>query len=161
MAQANVLIEQEEDTLTGKYLIFSMDKDHFGLEIRYITEIIGMRPITEVPEMPGYMLGVINNRGKILPIMEARRRFKRAPREYDEKACIIVIETSAISFGLLVDSVVEVLAIDDDDISPPPELKNNLKYMKGIGKVGDRVNLLLDCQELLLSEEIEILSAID
>jgi len=107
----NLTETEDEDTLRGKYLIFSMGDEFFGMEIRYITEIIGIQPITEVPEMPEYVKGVTNLRGKIIPVMDARLRFKKALREYDDRTCIIVVETGDVSIGLIVDSVAEVLTL--------------------------------------------------
>ncbi len=160
MAQADVLnlMEQDEDTLKGKYLIFSMGKELYGMEIRYITEIIGIQPITEVPEMPAYVKGITNLRGKIIPVMDARLRFKKEVREYDDRTCIIVIDINDTSIGLIVDSVSEVIALRDEDIAPPPEInKGGHRYIKGIGKAGDSVKLLLDCQRLLMDEAMEML----
>ncbi len=160
MAQADVLNNagQDEDTLKGKYLIFSMGNELYGIEIRYITEIIGIQPITEIPEMPEYVKGITNLRGKIIPIMDARLRFKKEVREYDDRTCIIVIETNDISIGLIVDSVSEVISLKDEDIAPPPELgRGGHRYIKGIGKAGDNVKLLLDCQRLLADDAIETL----
>lgn len=163
MAKADLLdlTEMEnEDTLKGKYLIFSMGKEMYGIEIRYITEIIGLQPITEVPEMPEYVKGVTNLRGKIIPVMDARLRFKKAVKEYDDRTCIIVLDTNDISIGLIVDSVAEVLTIKDEDIAPPPETgKGSHGYIKGIGKAGGSVKLLLDCQKLLTDEEFENLNS--
>ena len=163
MAQTDVLnhTEQEEDTLKGKYLIFSMGKESYGMEIRYITEIIGIQPITEVPEMPEYIRGITNLRGKLIPVMDARCRFKKALREYDDRTCIIVIETNNISIGLIVDSVAEVLTIDEKDIELPPEMrKEKNKYIKGIGKTGGSIKLLIDCEKLLSDDKEETLSSI-
>lgn len=152
---------EDEDTMKGKYLIFSMGKELFGIEIRYITEIIGMQPITEVPEMPSYVKGITNLRGKIIPVMDARLRFKKEEREYDSRTCIIVLETHETSIGLIVDSVAEVLTMKDDDISPAPEInKSGNNYIKGIGKSGSNVMLLLDSQRLLKDEELEAVGAI-
>ncbi|MDF3001779.1 MAG: CheW protein [Bacillota bacterium] len=146
--------EQSEDTLKGKYLIFSMGKELLGIEIRYITEIIGIQPITEVPEMPEYVIGITNLRGKIIPVMDARLRFKKEVREYDGRTCIIVLNTNDITIGLIVDSVSEVISIADEDIAPPTDInKGGHKYIKGIGKAGGSVKLLLDCQRLLTDEE--------
>ncbi len=146
--------DQEEDTLKGKYLIFTMGNELYGMEIRYITEIIGVQPITEVPAMPEYIMGITNLRGKIIPIMDARLRFKKPVREYDDRTCIIVIETGDISIGLIVDSVAEVLSMSDDDIAPPPDISKSIhKYIKGIGKSGGSVKLLLDCNKLLHDDD--------
>lgn len=163
MAQADVLnlAEQEEDTLKGKYLIFSMGNEMYGMEIRYITEIIGIQPITEVPEMPEYVKGIMNLRGKIIPVIDARLRFKKTAREYDDRTCIIVLDTSGVSVGLIVDSVSEVLAMQDEDIAPPPDMnKGGQKYIKGIGKAGGSVKLLLDCRTLLTDDELDALGAV-
>jgi purine-binding chemotaxis protein CheW len=147
--------EQDEDTLKGKYLIFSMGSELYGMEIRYITEIIGIQPITEVPGMPEYIKGITNLRGKIIPIMDARLRFKKPAREYDDRTCIVVIETEDISIGLIVDGVAEVLAMNDDDITPPPDINKSIhKYIKGVSKVGGSVKLLLDCQKLLNDDDM-------
>lgn len=155
------LTEQEEDMLKGKYLIFSMGKELYGMDIRYITEIIGIQPITEVPEMPEYIRGVTNLRGKIIPVMDARCRFKKELRDYDDRTCIIVIETEDISLGLIVDSVAEVLTIAEQDIALPPEIrKEKHKYIKGIGKTGGNVKLLIDCERLLSDDEVETLSSL-
>ncbi len=151
--------EQDEDTLKGKYLIFLMGNEMYGMEIRYITEIIGIQPITEVPEMPEYVKGITNLRGKIIPVMDVRLRFKKAAREYDDRTCIIVLDMNDIAIGLVVDSVSEVIAIEDEDIAPPPDLnKGSHTYIKGIGKAGGSVKLLLDCQKLLTDDELLSLS---
>ncbi|NLP18898.1 MAG: purine-binding chemotaxis protein CheW [Firmicutes bacterium] len=156
---ANLREMGDEDTLKGKYLIFTMDQELYGMEIRYITEIIGIQPITEVPEMPAYVKGVTNLRGKIIPVMDARLRFKKPEREYDDRTCIIVLDTNDISVGLIVDSVVEVLTIEEEDIAPPPEIrKGGHRYIKGIGKAGDTVKLLLDCAKLLTDDEVDALN---
>ncbi len=162
MAQTDILnlLDQDEDTLKGKYLIFSMGAEMYGIEIRHITEIIGVQPITEVPRMPNYVKGISNLRGKIIPVMDVRLRFKKEPREYDDRTCIIVIDTNDISIGLIVDSVSEVLALRDDQIVPPPDVnRDGQKYIKGIGNVGGNVKLLLDCDKLLSAEELDILNA--
>lgn len=154
------LLEQDEDTLKGKYLIFSLGKEMYGMEIRHITEIIGIQPITEIPEMPEYVKGITNLRGKIIPVVDARLRFKKAVREYDDRTCIIVIETNDMSIGLIVDSVAEVLAMRDEDIAPPPDIKKEgHKYIQGIGKAGGSVKLLLDCQKLLTDDELDALNS--
>ncbi len=159
--EALVLEEQDEDTLKGKYLIFLLGNEMYGMEIRYITEIIGIQPITEVPEMPGYVKGITNLRGKIIPVMDVRLRFKKAPREYDDRTCIIVLETNDISIGLIVDSVSEVIPIEEEDIAPPPDInKGSHNYIKGIGKAGGSVKLLLDCQKLLTDDELQSLGVI-
>ena len=162
MAQTDVreLLEQEEDTQKGKFLTFSMGNEMYGIEIRYVTEIIGIQTITEVPELPQYIRGIINLRGKIIPVMDVRLRFKKPFREYNDRTCVIVVDIKDASIGLIVDSVSEVLSISEGDIVPPPEVNKGLgnKYIKGIGKVGSDVKLLLDCEKLLTEDELEDLS---
>ncbi len=152
---------QEDDTLKGKFLIFSMGNEMYGIEIRHITEIIGVQPITEIPEMPQYVKGITNLRGKIIPVIDARLRFKKPAREYDGKTCIIIIDIKQISIGLIVDNVSEVLNLVDEDIAPSPNInKIEHKFVKGIGKIGKSVILLLDCKNLLSDDEWVCLSTV-
>ena len=109
--------------------------------------------------MPDYIRGITNLRGKIIPLMDVRLRFKKPFREYNDRTCVIVVDLKDISVGLIVDSVSEVLSISEDDIVPPPKVNREInKYIKGIGKTGDGVKLLLDCYKLLNDEEIDDLS---
>lgn len=153
----NEAMEPEEDSQKGKFLTFVLDKEEYGLEIRYVTEIIGLQAITLVPELPDYVKGIINLRGKIIPVIDVRMRFKKDMREYDDRTCIVVVEIKNISVGLIVDTVAEVLTIQDQDMVPPPQIKNGFqhKYIMGIGKVGSNVKLLLDCDKLLNDDEVE------
>lgn len=154
------LDDLEEDTQKNKYLTFTLGKDSFGIEILFVTEIIGIQQITDVPDLPEYIKGIINLRGKIIPVMDVRSRFKKEPREYDERTCIIVVDIGEISIGLIVDRVSEVLDIPEESVSPPPKVSKNTqnKYVKGIGKIGEDVKLILDCEKLLSEEEIESIS---
>jgi purine-binding chemotaxis protein CheW len=153
------IIENEEDTQKDKYLIFSIGKEFYGIDIKYVIEIIGIEPITEVPELPNYIRGVINLRGKIIPVMDVRLKFKKEEKEYDDRTCIIVVEIEGICIGLIIDTVVEVANIEENNISPPPKTNSNKdngnKYIIGIGKVQNDVRLLIDCHKLLEEEEIE------
>lgn len=150
------VMEVEEDTQKGKFLTFLLGNEFYGIEIRYVTEIIGLQPITEVPELPVYIRGIINLRGKIIPVMDVRLRFKKPPRDYDDRTCVIVVDIRDISIGLIVDSVSEVLSIPDEQIVPPPDVsKGGNKYIKGIGKVGSDVKLILDGDRLINEEEAE------
>ncbi|MGB7604991.1 MAG: chemotaxis protein CheW [Lutisporaceae bacterium] len=155
------LLEQEEDTQKGRFLTFALSNESYGIEIRYVTEIIGIQPITEVPELPEYIKGIINLRGKIIPVMDVRLRFKKPFREYNDRTCVIVIDIKDISIGLIVDNVAEVLSIPDTEIVAPPEInKGSNRYIKGIGKVGSEVKLLLNCDKLLNDDEADSLSNI-
>ena len=149
------LMLEEEDTQKGKYLTFSLGKEFYGIEIKHVTEIIGIQPVTEIPELPDHIKGIINLRGKIIPVMDVRLRFKKPPREYNDRTCVIVIDIKDVSVGLIVDSVSEVLSINEGDIVSPPDVKKDgNKYIKAIGKVGDEIKLILDCDKLLSDDEI-------
>lgn len=151
--------EEEEDTLKGRFLTFALGNESYGIEIRYVTEIIGIQPITEVPELPDYVKGIINLRGKIIPVMDVRLRFKKKFRDYNDRTCVVVIDIQNISIGLIVDSVSEVITIPETEIVPPPDVsREGNKYISGIGKVGNEVKLLLDCDKLLNEHEIQNLS---
>lgn len=148
--------QMEEDTQKGKYLTFNLDQEVYGIEIRLVTEIIGIQPITEVPEVPEYVKGIINLRGKIIPVMDMRLRFKKEPRVYTDRTCVIVIETREILLGLIVDGVADVLTIAEESIVLPPEIKSsNHKYIRGIGKVGEDVKLILDCDKIFNEDDEE------
>jgi len=150
-------VELEEDTQKDRYLTFSLGKESYGIEVRYVIEIIGIQSITEVPEMPDYIKGIINLRGKIIPVMDVRLRFKKEPKEYNDRTCIVVIDIKGISIGLIVDSVSEVITIPEEDVVDPPAINKstNNKYIKKIGKVKNDVKLLLDCEKLLSDDELE------
>lgn len=157
--RTNEMIDSlQEDTQKGKYLTFSLGNEYYAIEIKYVTEIIGMQPISEVPELPEYVKGIINLRGKIIPVMDVRLRFKKPAVSYNDRTCVIVIDISQISIGLIVDLVSEVMTIPDTDIVPPPEVRHSgNKFIKGIGKVNDEVKLLLDCEKLINDNDIDSL----
>ncbi len=149
-------IEEEEDTQKGRFLTFQIHSEVYGIEIKYVTEIIGIQPITQVPELPNYIKGIINLRGKIIPVMDVRLRFRKEGVEYTDRTCVIVVDIGLISIGLIVDRVSEVLSIPDEEIVPPPDVRQGgNKYIKGIGKVGEEVKLLLDCDKLLNEQEVD------
>ncbi|HPU62611.1 MAG TPA: chemotaxis protein CheW [Mobilitalea sp.] len=143
-----------DDTLGNRFLTFQLEKEVYGIEIKYVTEIIGIQSITEVPEMPAYIRGIINLRGRIIPVMDVRLRFKKNFKEYNDRTCVIVVNVDDLSIGLIVDSVSEVITIPEEDIAPPPDMGNDGdKFIMGIGKVGNDVKLLLDCEKLLNYQE--------
>lgn len=150
--------QQDEDTQKDKFLTFLLGKEFYGIEIRHVTEIIGIQPITEVPELPEYVRGIINLRGKIIPVIDVRLRFKKPFKEYNDRTCVIVIDIDDLSAGLIVDSVSEVIVIPESDIVPPPELnKTGNRFIKGIGKVDNDVKMLLDCEKLLNENDVVML----
>lgn len=143
-----------EDTVKNKYLTFFIDNESFGIDIYHVLEIISVSAITWIPENPEAIKGIINLRGSIIPVIDVRIRFEKEERAYDEFTCIIVIEYEDNRIGLIVDTVNEVLYINENSISAPPnaKLKHQNKFIKGIGKVGDKVQLLLDLEKFLFYE---------
>ena len=156
---ADLLDEEEdddmEDTQEGKYLTFLLNNEEYGIEIGYVTEIIGMQNITGVPDMPSFIKGVINLRGKVIPLMDVRLRFGMEYRVYDDRTCIIVINVREQPVGLIVDRVSEVLDIPPGQIEPTPEMRKDRgnRFLQGMGKVGAEVKLLLDAEKLLFDWE--------
>jgi purine-binding chemotaxis protein CheW len=158
----NDTLNLEEDTQKEKYLIFVLDNESYGISINNIIEIIGIQPITLVPELPDYIKGIINLRGKIIPVMDVRLRFKKEFREYNDRTCIIVIDIEGLGIGLIVDRVSEVLVIQEQDIVPPPNLnKITNRFIRGIGKTGKDVKLILDCNKLINDEDNSILTSVE
>jgi purine-binding chemotaxis protein CheW len=151
----NVQTELEEDTQKDKFLTFFIGEETYGIDILFVTEIIGILPITVLPELPAYMKGVINLRGKIIPVMDVRIRFKKESVRYNDRTCIIIVNSGEVTLGLIVDAVAEVVSIPEQDVVAPPSLPGATanRFIKAIGKVGDQVKLLLDCDQLLLSNE--------
>ena len=114
--------ELEDDAQRGKFMTFRTGKEYFGINISYVNEIIMMQPITAIPEAEDYIKGLINLRGKIIPVIDVRTRFKMEPQEYTDRTCIIVINVKTTVIGLIVEQIAEVDTISEDDIVPPPSL---------------------------------------
>ncbi|MDF2485418.1 MAG: CheW protein [Herbinix sp.] len=151
----------QEDTQKEKYLTFALSNELYGIEIKHVTEIIGIQQIVELPELPNYFRGIINLRGKIVPVMDVRLRFNKEFRDYNDRTCVIVIDIGGVSMGLIVDSVSEVLTIPSSEIVPPPDVaKGGNRYINGIGKVGNEVKLLLNCDKLLYDEDADRMMSI-
>lgn len=152
-----LFLEEHEDTQKDKYLTFSVDGDIYGLEISYVLEIIGVQDVTQVPRQLPFIRGVINLRGKIIPVIDIRLRFNKGFREYDDRTCVIVLELMDITVGIIVDTVVEVLSIPEENISEPPKFdeKNNATFVRGIGNVENEVKLLLNVDNLVRHGRME------
>ncbi len=147
----------------GKYLTFSMAKEEYGIGILKIKEIIGMMTITPVPQTPAFVKGVINLRGKVIPVVDLRLKFGMEEIEYTERTCIIVVEvtgqTGTVQIGIVVDAVSEVLNIKGEDIEDTPTFgtKLNIEYILGMAKMEGGVKILLDIDRVLSGEEIAFL----
>lgn len=150
----------EHDTQKGKYMTFKSGNEYFGLEIQYVNEIIQLQAITAIPETEDYIKGLINLRGKVIPVVDVRLRFKQEPFEYNDRTCIIVINIKSMMVGLIVEKIAEVVEIKENNILPPPTIgradKAHHKYVYGIGKVGDTVKLLLDPDKLLNDADLTV-----
>jgi len=152
---AKAMVEKE-----GKYLSFSLAEEEYGIGILKIKEIIGMMAITTVPQTPDFVKGVINLRGKVIPVIDLRLKFGMEAMDYTERTCIIVgeIEKDAgtVQIGIVVDSVSEVLSIKGDDVEPPPTFGTKLDtdYILGMAKMEGGVKILLDIDRVLNADEI-------
>jgi purine-binding chemotaxis protein CheW len=156
MAEESIPGIDNEDTQKDKYLTFHLAGEDYGIEIRSVIEIIGIQKITEVPDMPNFIRGVINLRGKVIPVMDVRARFKLADREYDDRTCIIVVDVDGTEVGLVVDEVSEVADIPESNVEPPPKTgkAGGSRYIQGMGKINKDVKILLDVHKLLFSGEM-------
>ena len=147
----------------GKYLTFSLAGEEYGIAILRVKEIIGMMPVTPVPQTPPYVKGVINLRGKVIPVTDLRLKFGMAPIDYTERTCIIVMETEGeadvILLGIVVDAVSEVLNIKHDDIQETPNFGTalNTDFMLGMAKIENSVKILLDIDKVLSERDIAAL----
>jgi purine-binding chemotaxis protein CheW len=160
MAQAAEDILDTEVT-ASKYLTFVIGSVSYALEIKIVTEIIGLQRITPVPNVPLFIKGVINLRGKVIPVMDVRARFQLEQQSYHDRTCIIVIEIEGSPVGLVVDAVSEVLDLPDHNIEPTPALGQSPegRCISGLGKVGDEVKLILNAKQLLDAGEVGLLQA--
>ena len=155
LATADVKTAAPESAgLAGKYLTFALAAEEYGLPVLKVREIMKIMEITAVPQAPGHVKGVINLRGKVIPVVDLRLKFGFPHREFDERTCIIVVEvalqSSNVMMGVVVDAVSEVLTISADEIEATPEFGDhvNTEFMKGVAKVKGKVKFLLDLDRI-------------
>ena len=154
--------EETKEKLTkshkGKYLTFVLGKEEYGIEILKVREIIGLMDITTVPKTPGYMKGVINLRGKVIPIVDLRLKFSMPEEQHTQETCVIVVEVNNTSIGIIVDSVSEVLDIKSGEIEETPDFGKGIdtNFIMGLGKAKGKIIILLDIEQVLSSEELEM-----
>ncbi len=141
----------------GRFLTFILGSEVYGIEILKVREIIKLMDITTVPRTPDYMKGVINLRGKVIPIVDLRSKFSMPEIEHTQETCIIVVEVNQTSIGIIVDSVSEVLNINSGEIEEAPHLGQDIdtNFILGLGKTKERIVILLDIELVLSSEELE------
>jgi len=164
MAEQTTIMDQALHVMTdkeGKYLTFCLAGEEYGIGILKVKEIIGIMPITVVPQTPKYIKGVINLRGKVIPVIDLRLKFGLAAAEFTERTCIIVVEITTtgrtIMMGIVVDSVSEVLNIKSADIEATPSFgtKLNTEYILGMAKAAGSIKILLDIDKILSVEELQ------
>ncbi len=166
MSEITETMDQAVKAMTdreGKYLTFVLNEEEYGIGILKIKEIIGMMPITTVPQTPDFVKGVINLRGKVIPIVDLRARFGMDTIDYTERTCIIVVEIEGpagmMMIGIVVDAVSEVLNIKGEHIEDTPTFgtKLNTDYILGMAKIEGGVKILLDIDQVLSAEDITVL----
>ncbi len=148
--------EDFDDAHKDLYMTFRIGGQDFGVEILDVNEIVGLQTITEVPDVPNYVKGMINLRGTVIPVIDVRLRFGMEPREYDPRTCVVVVTVEGATVGLVVDRVNEVGAFPEGTISAPPsggERKLGSEYISGMGKHGEHVTILLDTGKLLYENQ--------
>ena len=153
-----VVEKRERSALEGKFLTFILGKEIYGFEILKVREIIGLMDITTVPQTPEYMKGVINLRGKVIPVIDLRLKFSMQEEEHTQETCVSVVEVENTSIGIIVDSVSEVSDISGGSIEEAPSFGQGIdtSFIMGLGKVKDKIIILLDIETVLSSEELEM-----
>ena len=161
MSQSATPNESSTIMSAGKYLTFKLGPESYGIGILKVQEIIGMMAVTRMPRTPGYVRGVVNLRGKVIPVLDLRLKFGMETREDTDRTCIIVVQLrsgdSVITMGIIVDEVSEVLDVKAEQIEPPPSfgMAVDVSFIMGMGKVGQKVVLLLDADRILMQRELE------
>ena len=154
------------DTLAGKYLVFQLGHEEFGIRVMKVREIMGVQDITAVPQTPAYIKGVINLRGKVIPVVDLRLKFGLPELEYTQRTCIIVVQvqgdTNAMLMGVVVDGVAEVLNLAAGDIEDTPDFGQGTtaSYLLGMAKIKGKVKILLDINQVLNNQELHGLESV-
>jgi len=154
------------DGRAGKYLTFQLANEEFGIRVLKVREIMGLQEITAVPQTPSHIKGVINLRGKVVPVIDLRLKFGISAAEYTQRTCIIVTqvqgESGAILMGIVVDGVSEVLNLTGAEIEDTPDFGEQItgQYLLGMAKVKGKVKILLDIDKVLSSQELHHLSVL-
>lgn len=168
MAQMNTGSSQQKQAKgrESKFLTFELAGEEYGLEVLRVREIIGLIPVTRVPRTPDFIKGVINLRGKVVPVIDLRLRFSLPAEDYTDRTCIIVVDvegsSGSILMGIVVDAVSEVLSIAEEEIEPTPSfgIKLDTDFILGMAKVKGQVKTLLDINKVLSTEQRQILGEI-
>jgi purine-binding chemotaxis protein CheW len=155
------------DMRAGKYLTFQLANEEFGIRVLKVREIMGVQEITAVPQTPSHIKGVINLRGKVIPVIDLRLKFGLPPIAYTQRTCIIVTQVAAeqastILMGIVVDAVSEVLNLSQQEIEDTPDFGEDIgaDYLLGMAKVKGKVKILLDIDRILSTQDLQKLNAI-
>jgi purine-binding chemotaxis protein CheW len=156
----------KSDERAGKYLTFMIGKEEFGVGVLKVREIMGIQAITAMPQTPPWMKGVINLRGRVIPVIDLRLKFGLPSIDYTERTCIIVVQvnsgTALLPMGIVVDEVSEVITMAPGDIEDTPDFGSNVAtaYILGMAKIKGNVKILLDIDRVLTSQEIHGLESV-
>jgi len=151
----------QPDGRTGKYLTFQLDREEFGIRVLKVREIVGLQDITAVPQTPAHIKGVINLRGKVVPVIDLRLKFGMPEAEYTQRTCIVVTqvqgEAGAMLIGVIVDGVSEVLNLSAGEIEDTPDFGEEVaaRYLLGMAKVKGKVKILLDIDRVLSASDMQ------
>jgi len=158
--ESTTLVFNDEDNIEDMYLTFGVASEEYGIGISYVTEVVGMQRIMEVPDVPNFIKGVINLRGKVIPIMDIRLRFGMTAKTYTPRTVIIVLDIDNVMIGLVVDYVREVIEIPESNIDLPSRFNEN-NVIRGFGKQKNKVAIILDIEQLASNQAIELHSALE
>ena len=155
-----LLDDDDESSSVSKYLLFNLGEEEYGIDISKVTGIEELQKVTHIPDMPEYMKGVINLRGKVVPVIDLRLRFGMEEKEYDDRTCIIITHIKSFSIGLIVDTVTVVIDMDQGSIDPPPSFRSDSgkeRYIYGLARIEDSVKILVDVEKIIHEDEISSL----
>jgi len=155
--------KKESSTYEGQFLTFTLNNEEYGIEILKVREIIGVMDITTVPQTPEFMKGVINLRGTVIPVVDLRLKFSMPEEEYTQETCVIVVEANNSQVGIIVDSVSEVLNIQNGEIEETPSFGQGIDtdFIMGLGKVKEGIIILLNIEQILSSEVMDVVKQIE
>src|ERR1700733_10404396 len=148
------------DTRAGKYLVFHLGNEEFGIQVQKVREIMGVQDITQVPQTPPHVKGVINLRGKVIPVVDLRLKFAMPAMEYTHRTCIIVVQVAGargtMLMGIVVDGVAEVLQVAGADVEDTPSFGKEVEisYIMGLAKLKGKVKILLDIDQVMTAREL-------
>lgn len=153
----------EEANEVNQQVTFSLGKEEYGIEITKVQEIIGYQGFTRVPNVPDFIKGVINLRGTVVPVVDLRKKFEMEEKEYTKFTVIIILEALERIMGIIVDAISDVVSLTEQDIQDAPSFTVNVRtdFIKGMGKKGEKLIILLDMDKILSQEELDIIDNIE